>query len=955
MAPVALAGLDVTVTSAEKEVSPGEFVSLVFSVVNDSTDEQDVDYELTLPDNWTPMDRPSTTTIPGGGRETIFLTIKVPGTAEAGDYSVKLTASYGTQEASANAAVAIEEIKGVTVTAPPAKTVSRETELTYVFTVENTGNITDSFSIEADSGHDWVTAFSPDKLNLFPGQSKEVTVEVYIPDDAVPGRDPITVTATSARNDDIVDSGTASTEILPPSPQAVGGELYATLPARLEGSFQTDIQGERSSGDLSLVANGRLGTGNLYFNFGLSDLLEENSVDWNDLDYGEDNYQISTGDVGVSFSPLLSKYGRGISASVDHNSFSLSMVDLFDNFINGGVRLNYEGNNFSLAGNILNVETEEGEFHLTESVVGRFQEGETGELELEAGYTPSGDEHGFAFRGYGQVGLEPITLEGEGFFIGPRFAGANSGDKGFRLSQTAGGDNFFQEISYDYFYETPSAVQTQSTMRTDRLSASLTLDLLGLSGSWPEGKRGREFRLSGFYELSNQEDLGPESTLDETTQYFSGSFLYRYENFEYSFFGVEETRTNHLSSNRFNSSTIENSFAYYFEGFTFGLGFSSNTTKNLTTGELVGTSGGTSFEVSSSGSPYFRLGLRKAEEDLDFDFVNTVNPNEDLEISVGARASVSGGEMILEGSLDFAYEYNLPLEFIITKGRIDGYVFVDKNGNGKKDEDEPGVTDLVLAVENTKVATGEDGYFKSTPFIPGTYELTLENLPPKYGVDIELPQEVEVEKGVTTSVPIPLSELSEISVKVFSDDNRNAARDSGEGGVSDVAVTLTGEGVEEQRVTKDEGEINFRGLYPGKYSVNLNEDTLPPRSEITTDNQEVTIDLEGGETEEILIGNFQRPRRIIFGQPPEADFTFSPEQPKVGDQVNFSGGLSEDPDGEVTEYNWDFQSDGEVDKTGKIVSHSFARPALYEITLTVLDNDGNEATVTREVEVVEDG
>ena len=63
-----------------------------------------------------------------------------------------------------------------------------------------------------------------------------------------------------------------------------------------------------------------------------------------------------------------------------------------------------------------------------------------------------------------------------------------------------------------------------------------------------------------------------------------------------------------------------------------------------------------------------------------------------------------------------------------------------------------------------------------------------------------------------------------------------------------------------------------------------------------------------------------------------------------------TGGKSFDPDGEVVEYHWDF-GDGNTSK-GDVVEHEFAEPGIYEVTLTVIDDEGNESTDTMLVEVV---
>ncbi|MFP4508441.1 MAG: PKD domain-containing protein [Candidatus Acetothermia bacterium] len=952
---VARGQLDVTAVTPEREAPPDEFVSLTYSVTNNSESEQDIELALSVPDGWSPMGSPSPTTLGPGERDTVFVTVQVPATAEAGEHPVTLEASYDGDTYTGTATVTVTEVQEISITEPAAKTVGRDSELSYVFTVKNTGNVTDTFEIEADSGHDWVTDYSPETMDLFPGASKEVEVNLYVPEDASPGRDPVSLTVTSSRDEDIKDSATVYTRILPPSPQAVGGELYAILPARLEGSFNRGLGDQDPSGSLNLIGDGELGNGDLYFDFGLSDLYTDNDVEWNALDYSGENYRINSGNVGYSFSDLIDMSGRGWSASLTAGNFGLSLLDLSGSLKHSGGQLSYEDGSLYLAGNLGNISTGEDEYSLTESVVARYSGEEATEVELEAGYTPSEGEHGYAYEGYTQLELEPLTLEGEAFFIGPRFAGQGSGDKGFRLSQSAGGENFSQNLSYSYFYSLPGEAQTESTVLTDRLSANARLDVLGATDSWPDERQGRNFNISGSATLSNRKDTADELDLDESSQRVRGSIFYRYDYVNFSVSATREVETNNLSDQTFEYFNMDQSIGFDYEGISFTASFSNSMTDNLTTGNRVSSSSSTGFTLESGGEPYVGLSITKRGEQLDLDLDSTVNPYDDLELSIAADASIGGAGIDFGGSLDFTYEYDLPLEFIVTKGRIEGNVFIDENENGKKDEGEEGVEDLVLTLDDTEVATGEEGFFRFPPFKPGTYELDIPDLPRRFGFLESMPKEVKVERGEVTSIAVPLTELASIELTVYSDDNQDGSRNTGEDGISGVKATLSGEDVEERRTTGDDGVVTFRGLVPGAYTLTLDENTLPPRSVVTTENAETELQLQGGEQREISVGSFQEPREVVFGQPPEPDFAFSPEEPEPGDQVNFSGGLSEDPDGEITSYEWDFTGDGEIDQTGMIVSHTFDEPGTYEVELTVVDDDDNEVSVSKELQVSEAG
>src|SRR5690606_33914643 len=65
--------------------------------------------------------------------------------------------------------------------------------------------------------------------------------------------------------------------------------------------------------------------------------------------------------------------------------------------------------------------------------------------------------------------------------------------------------------------------------------------------------------------------------------------------------------------------------------------------------------------------------------------------------------------------------------------------------------------------------------------------------------------------------------------------------------------------------------------------------------------------------------------------------------------VSVGGSGSSDPDGQVTSYVWDFGDGGSA--TGVTASHTYAEAGPYEVTLTVTDDAGATAEVTREVTV----
>lgn len=86
---------------------------------------------------------------------------------------------------------------------------------------------------------------------------------------------------------------------------------------------------------------------------------------------------------------------------------------------------------------------------------------------------------------------------------------------------------------------------------------------------------------------------------------------------------------------------------------------------------------------------------------------------------------------------------------------------------------------------------------------------------------------------------------------------------------------------------------------------------------------------------------------------PTADFSFSPTSPNTGETVDFDD-LSSDPEGDSTidSWNWDFD-DGST-SFSQNPSHSFSSGGLYEVSLTVTDNNGLTDTYTTGINVNSD-
>ncbi|OYR56613.1 PKD domain-containing protein [Halorubrum halodurans] len=75
----------------------------------------------------------------------------------------------------------------------------------------------------------------------------------------------------------------------------------------------------------------------------------------------------------------------------------------------------------------------------------------------------------------------------------------------------------------------------------------------------------------------------------------------------------------------------------------------------------------------------------------------------------------------------------------------------------------------------------------------------------------------------------------------------------------------------------------------------------------------------------------------------------------VGDTVPFIAQNFEDPDGEIVEYQWDFDGDGSIEETTSDPrpSYTYTETGVYTATVTLVDDDGGTLSATNDVSISE--
>lgn len=166
--------------------------------------------------------------------------------------------------------------------------------------------------------------------------------------------------------------------------------------------------------------------------------------------------------------------------------------------------------------------------------------------------------------------------------------------------------------------------------------------------------------------------------------------------------------------------------------------------------------------------------------------------------------------------------------------------------------------------------------------------------------------------------------------------------------------------------------VNVLVSYPlSKFKIGINEQSwdasdFPPRQKIhDRDTLWLSFDLSiVAETKDDLVSSagacgYLASLHLNADYAPHTYFANDPKNPLPGEIVEFDGsGSNCFDDDHIEHYSWDFGDDsllvsGGLEKV--VVSHEFETKGVYNVKLTVTDNDGLEATYSRSVMVGQDG
>ena len=190
------------------------------------------------------------------------------------------------------------------------------------------------------------------------------------------------------------------------------------------------------------------------------------------------------------------------------------------------------------------------------------------------------------------------------------------------------------------------------------------------------------------------------------------------------------------------------------------------------------------------------------------------------------------------------------------------------------------------------------------------------------------------------------------SVEVYIGGNDAAWADYGQNGDSDTAAGMSlPSGGRIVALTDDQSSPQVE---TGDDRARINQNTVATieltefREDVSMVGRNITVGLRY-----TVNGTYYASRFVI--EPisgPNAEFGSAPADPTVGNPVTFNAAGSDDPQGSIDTWEWEF-GDGSTG-SGQTVNHTYTAPGLYIVELTVTDDDGYQDSTTRLV-FVEDG
>jgi len=945
--PAALA-VETAVLSTAKEEAPGSFVTHVFAVTNDGATADTYLLTFDAPTGWGILGAPSSIPLGPGGEETLFVTLTIPPGALAGEYDVTLTAvSQGdpTLTASSTALVIVTSTHEIELLPPTGAAVIPGGSVEYEFVLINRGNSQDSLSLEASSSKRLPAIVSPTAVDLAPQERASVRVRLDVPAGTPPGPDVVTVAASSTLYDGIEAEGVVTTTVLPPGPESVGSTLMEILPARVRLSFDKDVLTGEFSSRLTFSTSGQIVGGFFSSNVNLSNPLGPDPLEIGSFSilYRRSPTTYTIGNVSQRLTDLVQLSCRGGAVVVDEELFDLSIIgggSGDETRFAGRLAVGPEEANLGLA--YLGIRDPTPTYKSVWSAMARAVPLEDWTIRIEGALGIDGSLTSRAFLFNTEIDTSGLFFSGTAFSVGTHFPGSREDTAGIEISHRLRMTALSLSASLRHVWDNVIGDPLVDTLIRDDLGFNLTTTPLE---DGPTLSSTIEFTWDRYPNLSLKSEI---DTL------FAVSLTETDGVFPYAFSGKVTDQIDHVLDTRVRRSTFSEGAGLSVDSFYLFLQLTQEKQVDLIDDLVLSSSSDVSLRFRPENSRHeASIAFRNTLDAFDLSASLHIQFVEDLDIVFDGSISwdrVDSDSVSFGWGVSLNADVRLPTPFFVTKGQIEGRAFIDYDGDGTYGSEDRPLAGIIIAADSGEASTNADGLFRFAPFYPGTYELAARQLP----ADAASGESIEVEliAGQTVWVDVPMTPVVVVTGRLFDDRNQDGVADADEGGFSQVRALLTDEaGLVADAYTDLSGDFSFVDVVPGPYTIRFDAGTLPDRFVFTTP-EEATIDVAAEAPLPVVFGGFIPPPEVIITfQPPTANFVYTPEMPVSGEPIAFDGTLSSDFDGEIVSYAWDFDGDGAPDATEAVSEHAFPEPGTYDVSLTVVDDDGNSDTVTLPIEI----
>ncbi|MGD9675342.1 MAG: PKD domain-containing protein [Candidatus Bipolaricaulia bacterium] len=953
-----LAGVDLAVRSAAKEARAGGFATHTFSVANTGVSPEAFALTAALPSGWSALGIPETVLLEPGDEAILSVTFTLPADAPGGAYTVALTAqSIGDPMLTASAS-AIVEVGATSLLeiVPPAEVVAASPgeEAAYSLAVVNRGHAQDVLTILATSSHGFPVDVSPAVLDLAPQEQRCIVVRVCVPPNVRPGHDVLTVTATSALYPDATAEAVLYSTILPSSPSD-GDPLYERLSGQLRISLDRDEIANTFDSGLSFSVAGCVLGGRLFASVAAASPLGPAPADVTSyrILYLLGPTSFAVGHVSETLTDFVDAACEGGSAAIDTAYVDLALI--------GGI----DGDLARFAGSFA--------FGPEAAHLGVAYSGARSTIEEEAiwsGFASSTPLPDWTLRAEAAVGTDDgllghaflfgttfdtsgYFLSGNAFSVDTYFPGLRRDSAGLEIIQRLRMPSLSISVSFAHVWDNVAGDPAVDTVLEDSLGLSL---YASPTAHGPQLRATLEFDRTRTLDSPLQDDVGLLLAYDLSQP--TGAF-------RYAFAGRVVDQADRATGSHVRTLTHSQGVGFSIDAFYAFLRLEQEEYVDVTTGTTLSATSSVSVTLRPEGALH-EATMTFGNELDHYDLAATLYLRILETVGLAFRGSMAWNRgPVASPSFGWGISWlaglDLPVPFLVTKGRIEGRLFVDRDANGFYSEGDRPVEGAVLAAGGRSASTDLEGRFRFPPLSPGTYRVTVSGLPAD--AIARAPLEVMLHAGERAMIEVPVSPIVAVRGVIYEDSNQDGIRQETEIGMPGVRLVLTGPGGAAFATSDADGHFAFANLLPGSYSLSANSRSLPARFEFTTP-ETLDVDVTPQGAPSVSLGGYvplpaapltEQPvtDQPVVDQPPTARFAYAPVTPRPSEPVTFDAAGSVDSDGTIVLFAWDFDGDGSIDAQGNPAVHVFADAGRADVTLTLTDNAGNTNRTSLTVEIRE--